>query len=149
VILDRPCHACLVQEVRATGARIKLITDGDVAAAIAAADPTSAADMLIGIGGAPEAVLAAAAIRYLGGALQCRIAPRSEEDHWRLEGQGIDLERIYAQDDLVASENVYFAATGITSGDLLPGVEYRGTTARTHSIIMRGQTGTIRRMEAT
>ena len=149
VILDRPRHARLVQAVREIGARIKLITDGDVAAAIAAADPASTADMLVGIGGAPEAVLAAAAIRCLGGALQCRIAPRSEEEHWQLEGQGIDLARVYTQEDLVASEDVYFAATGITSGDLLQGVEYQGTTARTHSIIMRGQTGTIRRMEAT
>jgi len=148
VILDRPRHDRLVKEIRESGARIKLIGDGDVAAAIAAASPDSPVDMLVGIGGAPEAVIAAVAIRCLGGEMQCRLYPRNEEERWKVEGIGIDISKVLIQDDLVDSEDVYFAATGITDGDLLAGVHFYSNGATTHSIIMRGITGTIRRMEA-
>jgi len=148
VILDRPRHARFVQEIRDSGARIKLIGDGDVAAAIAAATPNSPVDMLIGIGGAPEAVIAAVAIKCTGGEMQCRVHPRNEQERWQVEGRGVDVSRVLSLDDLVASDDVYFAATGITDGDLLAGVHFYSHGATTHSIIMRGKTGTIRRMEA-
>jgi fructose-1,6-bisphosphatase II len=119
-----------------------------VAAAIAAASPGTGVDMLIGIGGAPEAVIAATAIRCIGGEIQCRLFPRNEEERWQVEGTGVDINAVLTTADLVQSEDVYFAATGITDGDLLGGVHFFGAGATTHSIIMRGVTGTIRHMEA-
>lgn len=148
VILDRPRHDQIVKEIRDTGARIKLIGDGDVAAAIAAASPESRVDMLVGIGGAPEAVIAAVAIRCIGGEMQCRVYPRNEQERWQVEGTGVDISQVLTLDDLANSDDVYFAATGITDGDLLRGVHFYTHGAVTESIIMRGKTGTIRRMEA-
>jgi fructose-1,6-bisphosphatase II len=148
VILDRPRHDQMVKQIRESGARIKLIGDGDVAGAIAAASPGTGVDMLIGIGGAPEAVIAATAIRCIGGEIQCRLYPRNEEERWQVEGTGVDINAVLTTADLVQSEDVYFAATGITDGDLLGGVHFFGAGATTHSIIMRGMTGTIRHMEA-
>jgi len=148
VILDRPRHDHIVKEIRESGARIKLIGDGDVAAAIAAANPDSPVDMLVGVGGAPEAVIAASAIRCIGGEMQCRLYPRNEKERWQLEGLGVDITQVLTIADLVRSDDVYFAATGITDGDLLQGVRFFSNGAVTYSIIMRGKTGTIRRMEA-
>ncbi|MGO8950996.1 MAG: class II fructose-bisphosphatase [Ktedonobacterales bacterium] len=147
-ILDRPRHQQIIDEVRATGARIRLIMDGDVAAAIQAAmEDYLAVDVYMGIGGAPEAVLAAAALKCVGGQMLCQIWPRSDEERSNLEARNVDLRRIYTVDDLITTNNVSFAATGITTGELLRGVEYTGTGARTHSVMMRGRTGTIRYIE--
>ncbi len=148
-VLDRPRHEDIIMQVRAAGARIQLITDGDVAAAIhAAMEEYNATDVYIGVGGAPEAVLAAAALKCVGGQMLCRIWPRTDAERERLLADGIDLKRIYTVDDLVRSENVSFAATGITSGDLLRGVRFGPAGARTHSVMMRAKTGTIRYIEA-
>jgi fructose-1,6-bisphosphatase II len=147
-ILDRTRHQDIIDEVRAAGARIRLIMDGDVAAAIQAAmDDYKAVDVYMGIGGAPEAVLAAAALKCIGGQMLCQIWPRTEEERSTLEASGVDLKRIYTVDDLITTPRVSFAATGITTGELLKGVEYTGSGARTHSVMMRGHTGTIRFIE--
>jgi fructose-1,6-bisphosphatase II len=147
-ILDRPRHKEIIDEVRAAGARIRLIMDGDVAAAIQAAmEDYKAVDVYLGIGGAPEAVLAAAALKCVGGQMLCQIWPRSDEERSALEASNVDLKRIYTVDDLITTNNVSFAATGITTGELLTGVEYTGSGARTHSVMMRGRTGTIRYIE--
>jgi fructose-1,6-bisphosphatase II len=148
-VLDRDRHQDIIKEVRAAGARIQLITDGDVAAAIhAAMEDYIETDVYIGIGGAPEAVLAAAALKCVGGQMLCRIWPRSNDEREKLIADGVDLQRIYTVDDLVKGDNVSFAATGITSGDLLRGVRFGPTGARTHSVMMRAKTGTIRYVEA-
>ncbi len=148
-VLDRDRHQDIIREVREAGARIQLITDGDVAAAIhAAMEDYADTDVYVGIGGAPEAVLAAAALKCVGGQMLCRIWPRSDDEREKLLGDGVDLQRIYTVDDLVRSENVSFAATGITSGDLLRGVQFGPTGARTHSVMMRAKSGTIRYVEA-
>jgi fructose-1,6-bisphosphatase II len=147
-ILDRPRHKEIIDEVRAAGARIRLIMDGDVAVAIQAAmEDYKAVDVYMGIGGAPEAVLAAAALKCVGGQMLCQIWPRSDEERSALEASNVDLKRIYTVDDLITTNNVSFAATGITTGELLKGVEYTGSGARTHSVMMRGRTGTIRYIE--
>ena len=148
IVLDRPRHEQLIREIREAGARIKLIGDGDVAAAIAAATPGTGVDVLMGIGGAPEAVVSATAIKTLGGNIQCRLYPRNESERAQLEAAGVDLRRVLEMEDLVASDDVYFAATGITDGELLRGVHYISRGATTSSIVMRGKTGTIRRIEA-
>lgn len=148
VILDRPRHARLIEEVRQVGARIKLITDGDVAAGIATALEGTGVDMLMGIGGAPEGVLTAAALKCLGGEIQCRLWLQSPEDEARAHAAGLtDSRRVYTQDDLVRGDRVIFAATGVTDGDLLKGVRYYGRTARTHSLLMRAHTKTVRMVE--
>lgn len=148
VILDRPRHADLIEEVRESGARIKLITDGDVAGAVMAALPgDTGVDVLMGIGGTPEAVLAACALKALGGDMQCKLWPRSAEERERAEAAGDDLDRVLTLDDLVKSDDVFFAATGITDGEFLRGVRYRGDTAETHSIMMRSRSGTLRRID--
>lgn len=148
VILDRPRHARLIEEVRQVGARIKLITDGDVAAGIATALEGTGVDMLMGIGGAPEGVLTAAALKCLGGEIQCRLWLQSAEDEARAHAAGLtDSRRVYTQDDLVRGDRVIFAATGVTDGDLLKGVRYYGRTARTHSLLMRAHTKTVRMVE--
>lgn len=149
VILDRPRHAELVAEVRAAGARIKMITDGDVAGAVMAATPGTGVDGLFGIGGAPEAVVAACAIKCIGGEIQTRLWPRNDEERKVAAEKGIDTRRIYRSDDLVSGPNVFFAATGITDGELLKGVHFFADGCDTHSLVMRSKTGTIRRIDAT
>ncbi|NLG54314.1 MAG: class II fructose-bisphosphatase [Rhodococcus sp.] len=147
-ILDRPRHAELIQQVRDTGARIRLISDGDVAAAIAAARPESGTDMLLGIGGTPEGIIAAAAMRCMGGALQGRLAPKDDEERQKAIDAGYDLDQVLRTEDLVSGENVFFCATGVTDGDLLRGVRYYGGGASTQSIVMRSKSGTVRMIDA-
>ena len=150
VILDRPVHAELIRSVREAGARIKLIQDGDVSAAIATAFPESGVDILMGIGGAPEGVLAAAALQCLGGDMQGRLRPRNDEEVERARRVGVkDIERIYRIGDLVSGTELMFAATGVTDGDLLRGVRFFGGGARTHSVVIRRRSGTTRFIEAT
>ena len=149
VILDRPRHAEIIKQVRATGARIRLITDGDVfAAMMAAMEDYTGVDVLLGMGGAPEAVLAAAALKCIGGEIQCKVWPRDEQERARMKSEGIDLDQIFTTDDLVQSDDVAFAATGITTGELLNGVQYFGWGARTHSLMMRSRSGTVRYIQA-
>ena len=148
VILDRPRHERMVTEIRKAGARIHLISDGDVAPAIAAAVEESGVDLLMGIGGAPEGVLAAAALKCLGGDMQGRLVFMSKEERNRAQGMGIDdFDRVYGIDDM-AKGDVFFAATGITSGDLLKGVRYFPGGASTHSIVMRSKSRTVRFIES-
>lgn len=149
VILDRPRHQEIIRQIREVGARIRLITDGDVAAAIQAAmDDYGGIDVLMGIGGAPEAVLAAAALKCIGGEIQCKIWPRNDEERERFKADGIDITQVYRTDDLVKGDNVSFAATGITGGELLDGVKYFGGGAATSSVMMRSRSGTIRYIKA-
>jgi fructose-1,6-bisphosphatase II len=149
VILDRPRHAEIIRQIRQTGARIRLITDGDVFAAVMAAmEDYTGVDVLLGTGGAPEAVLAAAALKCIGGEIQCKIWPRNDQERDKLKADGIDLEKVYRTDDLVKGDDVCFAATGITSGELLDGVQYFGWGARTSSVMMRSRSGTVRYIQA-
>jgi fructose-1,6-bisphosphatase II len=149
VILDRPRHADLIARVRKVGARITLIPDGDVAGAIMTAMPNSKVDLLLGIGGTPEGVLAACAMRCLGGMIQGKLYARNEEERRLGEEMGFDFNKVLTLDDLVSSDDVFFAATGITDGELLRGVDYFADGAETESVIMRGLTGTSRRIIAT
>jgi fructose-1,6-bisphosphatase II len=144
VILDRPRHEQLISEVRAAGARIKLITDGDVAGAIMAARDGTGVDLLLGIGGTPEGIIAACAVKCLGGIIQGRLAPRDNDERDRAIAAGHDLKRVLRTDDLVASEDAFFAATGITDGELAAGVRYRAGGATTQSLVMRARSGTTR-----
>lgn len=149
VILDRPRHEKIIKQIRKAGARIKLISDGDVAPAIATGFENTGVDMLMGIGGAPEGVLAAAGLKCLGGEMQARLKPQNQQEKERCYSMGItDLEKVLTMDDLVKSDDVYFSATGITDGDLLKGVRYFSKGAQTHSLVMRARTGTIRFIEA-
>jgi fructose-1,6-bisphosphatase II len=148
VILDRPRHAEIVKECRAAGARIRLIPDGDVAGAIQTAWTDSGANILFGIGGTPEGVIAACALKALGGAIIGRLWPRNEEERRAALDLGYDLDRVLTTDDLVASDDVFFAATGITDGELLKGVRYWGDGASTQSLVMRSKSGTIRKIDA-
>ncbi|MDR7172245.1 fructose-1,6-bisphosphatase II [Nocardia kruczakiae] len=147
-VLDRPRHARHIQEVRDAGARIRLISDGDVAGAIACARPESGTDMLVGIGGTPEGIIAAAALRCMGGALQGRLAPTDDAEKQKALDAGHDLDRILTTEDLVSGENVFFSATGVTDGDLLRGVRYYSGGASTQSIVMRSKSGTVRIIDA-
>ncbi|MFG1791751.1 class II fructose-bisphosphatase [Nocardia sp. NPDC049149] len=147
-ILDRPRHAELIQEVRDAGARIRLISDGDVAGAIAAARPDSGTDILVGIGGTPEGIIAAAAMRCMGGALQGMLTPKDDEERQKAIDAGHDLDRVLTTEDLVAGDNVFFCATGVTDGDLLRGVRYYSGGASTQSIVMRSKSGTVRMIDA-
>ncbi len=147
-ILDRDRHKQLVNEVREAGARVKFITDGDVAGAISAARDGTGVDLLMGIGGTPEGVVAAAALKCLGGVIQGRLWPRNEDERRRAIDQGYDLDRVLTTDDLVSGEDVFFAATGLTDGDLLRGVRYRQRSAITQSIVMRSRSGTVRTIDA-
>jgi fructose-1,6-bisphosphatase II len=149
VVLDRPRHKELIRQIRATGARIKLILHGDVSAAVMTSIDNPPADILMGIGGAPEAVITACAIKCTDGEIQCKVWPRNDEERTMMEEQGIDGSRIYGTDDLVKSNIVYFAATGITPGEFLEGVEYFKGGARSHSVVMRAESGTVRYMSAT
>ena len=149
VILDRPRHAELITQIRETGARIHLITDGDVAGAIMAASEGTGIDLLLGIGGTPEAIIAACALKCLGGVIQGRLAPTDEAERRRALDAGHDLDRVLTTNDLVASDDVFFAATGITDGELMAGVRYRaGGGATTHSLVMRSRSGTIRNIKS-
>ena len=149
VILDRPRHQEIIRQIREVGARIRMIMHGDVSAAIQAAmEDYRGVDVLMGIGGATEGVLAAAAIKCLGGEIQCKIWPRSDEEREKLKADGVDLDKVYRTEDLVKSNDVSFAATGITSGELLDGVQYFGWGARTSSVMMRSRTGTVRYIHA-
>jgi len=148
VILDRDRHQQMIAEVRETGARVFLITDGDVAPAIAAARPGAGVDMLMGIGGTPEGVVAAAALKCLDGAIQGRLYPRNDDERQALIDSGYDIERVLTTDDLVAGQDVFFAATGITNGSLLRGVSYHAGGASTYSMVMRARSGTVRMIEA-
>lgn len=150
IILERPRHAEIIRQVREAGARVKLITDGDVSAAIATAIDNTGVDILFGIGGAPEGVIAAAALKCLGGEMQGRLAPANETEANRIKEMGLeDVHQLLSEEDLVKGEDVIFAATGITDGDLLQGVRYYGQVAQTHSLVMRGVTGTVRFIAAT
>jgi fructose-1,6-bisphosphatase II len=148
VILDRPRHEGIIQECREAGARIRLITDGDVAGAISACRPNSGTDLLAGIGGTPEGIIAAAAIRCMGGAIQGKLAPKDDEERQKAVDAGYDLDQILSTEDLVSGENVFFCATGVTDGDLLKGVQYYGGGCTTQSIVMRSKSGTVRMIEA-
>ncbi|HHY45237.1 MAG TPA: class II fructose-bisphosphatase [Firmicutes bacterium] len=149
VILDRPRNEALISDVRKAGARIKLIPDGDLSPAVSVAFEDSGVDVLAGIGGAPEGVLAAVALRCAGGEMQARLCPTKPEEIARAEAMGIrDVRRKLTMNDLVRGDDVLFAATGVTDGELLRGVRYSGAVARTHSLVMRGTTGTVRFIEA-
>jgi fructose-1,6-bisphosphatase II len=147
-VLDRPRHDDLVAEIRDAGARIRLIGDGDVAAAIATAWPESGVDILFGIGGTPEGVIAAAALKCMGGELIGRLWPRDGDERAAAVAAGYDLDRVLGTDDLVAGDNCFFSATGITDGNLLQGVHYDRSGATTQSLVMRSRSGTVRLVEA-
>lgn len=147
-ILDRPRHQQLIADVRAAGARIRLITDGDVAGAISACRPDSGTDMLAGIGGTPEGIITAAAIRCMGGAIQAQLAPTDEVERRKAIDRGHDLNRVLDTNDLVSGENVFFCATGVTDGDLLKGVRFFGGGCTTQSIVMRSRSGTVRTIDS-
>jgi fructose-1,6-bisphosphatase II len=143
-ILDRPRHSELVNEVRKTGARINFISDGDIAGAIGAAREGSDIDVLMGIGGTPEGITAACALRCMGGAMQAKLWPRDDAEREKALAAGHDLDRVLSTEDLVTGENIFFCATGVTTGDLVRGVRYRSGSAYTQSIVMRSKSGTIR-----
>src|SRR5215475_439298 len=149
VILDRDRHEDIIRECREAGARIRLIPDGDVAGAISVAWRNSGNDILFGIGGTPEGVIAACALKALGGSMQGKLWPRNDDERRAAEEQGYDLSKVLTIDDLVAGDDVFFAATGITDGELLRGVRYWGNSAGTESLVMRSKSGTIRMIEGT
>jgi fructose-1,6-bisphosphatase II len=146
VLLDRPRHAQLVEEIRATGARIKFISDGDVAGAIMAARSGTGVDLLLGIGGTPEGIIAACAMKCLDGVIQARLWPTDDDERQRAldAGHELDKDHVLTTDDLVAGDDCFFVATGITDGELMQGVRYRAGGATTHSLVMRSRSGTIR-----
>ncbi|MGW6201115.1 class II fructose-bisphosphatase [Kribbella sp. NPDC055110] len=148
VLLDRPRHDELATQIRATGARIKFISDGDVAGAVEAARPDTGLDMLLGIGGTPEGIIAACAMKCLGGKIQGKLWPRDDAERQKALDAGHDLDRVLDTDDLVSGDDCFFVATGITDGELLRGVRYGRSTARTHSLVMRSRSGTIRSIES-
>jgi fructose-1,6-bisphosphatase II len=148
MILDRPRHVQLVQEVRDAGARIRFISDGDVAGAIAAARTGTGVDMLLGIGGTPEGIIAACAVKCLGGVIQGKLWPRDDDERRKALDAGHDLDAVLSAEDLVRSDNVFFVATGVTDGDLLRGVRYFTGGCFTHSLVMRSKSGTIRYVDS-
>ncbi|GHD93714.1 class II fructose-bisphosphatase [Streptomyces naganishii] len=148
VILDRPRHEGIIKEIREAGARIKLISDGDVAGSIYALREGTGVDLLLGIGGTPEGIISACAVKCLGGTIQGKLWPKDDEERQRAIDAGHDLDRVLNTDDLVSGENVFFVATGITDGELLRGVRYRSETATTDSIVMRSKSGTVRRIDS-
>ena len=147
-ILDRPRHEDLVRQVRDAGARIKFISDGDVAGAIMAAREGTGVDLLLGVGGTPEAIIAACALTCMGGVLQGKLWPRDDAERQKAVDAGHDLDQVLTTRDLVSTDNVYFAATGVTDGELMRGVRYRAGGAQTQSIVMRGKSGTIRLVDS-
>jgi fructose-1,6-bisphosphatase II len=148
VILDRPRHEGIIKEIREAGARIKLISDGDVAGSIYAMREGTGVDMLLGIGGTPEGIISACAVKCLGGMIQGKLWPKDDEERARAIDAGHDLDRVLTTDDLVSGDNVFFVATGITDGELLRGVRYRSETATTDSIVMRSKSGTVRKIDS-
>ena len=149
VVLDRPRHQDTIDEIREAGARVRLILDGDVAAALLAATDATAVDMLWGIGGTPEGVISAAALKCIGGQLLGRLWPRDDDERRAALDAGYDLEKVLTVDDLVSSDNCFFSATGVTDGDVLQGVRYQGAAgASTESLVMRSRSGTVRRISA-
>jgi fructose-1,6-bisphosphatase II len=148
VVLDRPRHAELIDRVRATGARIKLISDGDVAGGIMPSLPDTGVDMLMGVGGSPEAVLTAAALKCLGGDIQCKLWPRDDKERTQAQALGLALDQVLTIDDLVRGNDVFFALTGVTDGELVKGVHYFPHGATTETLVMRSRSGTIRRIQA-
>ncbi len=147
-ILDRPRHAQLVRDVREAGARIIFISDGDVAGAISAARADTSIDLLLGVGGTPEGIIAAAAMKCMGGAIQAKLWPRDDAEAGRARDAGHDLDRVLTNDDLVQGNDIFFCATGITDGDMLRGVRYHADRVETESIVMRSKSGTIRIIES-
>jgi fructose-1,6-bisphosphatase II len=148
IILDRPRHEALVREVRETGARIRFITDGDVAGALIAALPGTGIDILLGTGGAPEAVVTACALKCTGGEMQCRLWPRNDDERRAAQEAGADLEQVLGIEDLARGNNLFFSVTGITDGELVRGVKYARNTVTTQSLVMRSSSGTIRTIDA-
>jgi fructose-1,6-bisphosphatase II len=148
MILERPRHDALIEEVRASGARIKLISDGDIFSAIATAWPNAGVDVMFGIGGTPEGVVAAAALKCMGGEIQGRLWPRNDEERDAAIAGGYDLSRILSTDDLVKGDNCFFAATGVTDGELLQGVRFTPCLVHTQSLVMRSRSGTVRLIDA-
>ncbi|MFF4020354.1 class II fructose-bisphosphatase [Streptomyces sp. NPDC001843] len=148
VILDRPRHEGLIKEVREAGARIKLISDGDVAGSVYALREGTGVDLLLGVGGTPEGIISACAVKCLGGTIQGKLWPKDDEERQRAIDAGHDLDRVLTTDDLVSGENVFFVATGITDGELLRGVRYGPETALTESIVMRSRSGTVRKIDS-
>lgn len=147
-VLDKPRHQRLIEEIRAAGARIQLQTDGDVAGALMAVDPRSEVDVMMGTGGTPEGVLAACAIKGMGGQILARLDPQSYVEKEAINEAGIDLREVLTVNDLVRSDDCFFAATGISGGDFLRGVRYSAHHAVTHSLVLRGKTGTLRYVES-
>jgi fructose-1,6-bisphosphatase II len=148
IMLDRPRHADLLKEIRSTGARIKMISDGDIVAGIQAALPNSGVDVLMGVGGTPEAVITAAAIRCTGGAIHCKPWPRDDEERKKAVDAGVDLDKVYVTDELVGGDDIFFSATGASTGELLRGVATTPNGATTQSLVMRSRSGTIRWIDA-
>lgn len=148
VVLDRPRHADLVAEIRDAGARIKMIPDGDVAGALMATIPDTGIDVLMGIGGAPEAVIAAAAMKCIGGGMETRLWPRNDQERQAIVEKNIDITRKFTLQDLVSGDNVFFSATGITDGELLQGVHYSSHGATSQTLVMRSRSGTVRKIDA-
>ena len=146
-VLNRERHAAIIEEIRAAGARIKLINDGDVAAAINTAFDDTGVDILFGLGGAPEGVIAAVGLKCLGGEIQGRLVPSNDEERIRCEKMGIDVNKVLYMNDLVKGDDAIFAATGVTDGELLRGVQFKGGYSETHSLVMRSKSGTIRFVE--
>lgn len=145
IVLDRPRHTELIEEIRATGARIKLIPDGDVAAAMNTAFDDTGVDVLLGIGGAPEGVLSAVALKCLGGEIQGKLVPSNDEETTRCKEMGImDMDKVFYMDDFCGGDDAIFAATGVTDGELLQGVQFKGVKATTQTVVMRAKSGTVR-----
>jgi fructose-1,6-bisphosphatase, class II len=148
VVLDRPRHDEIIRQIREMQARIKLIQDGDIAGALSTCKPDSGTDLMIGVGGSPEAVISACALKCMGGNMQCKLYPRNEEERNKCFEYEMDLDKVLTLDDLVSSDNVFFAATGVTDGDWLSGVKYVGDAICTSSLVMRSRSGTIRYIRA-
>ncbi len=144
IALDRPRNEAIITEIRSTGARVKLISDGDISAGVQAALPETGVDVLMGIGGTPEGVLCAVAVQCIGGGIQCQVWPRDDNEKELARTRGIDVNRIYTAEDMVSGDDIFFAATGVSSGELLKGVHYSGFGAQTQSLAMRSRSGTIR-----
>ena len=148
VVLDRPRHDDLIRQIREAGAKVRLIMDGDVAGAIATCQDSNSIDIMMGIGGTPEGIITACAMKCMGGEIQGKLWPKDEEEAEKARKAGHDLDRVLTTNDLVSSENCYFAATGVTNGDMLRGVSYRPNGATTRSLVMRSKSGTIRYVDS-